>query len=258
MRYQTLDLGIGGDGVPRYLKTLMFYWKLVERLHWMVAYFAQSAKLFRDYRHVAQIWISSIPGLDFANMSNIMAHETSVILLLNNESARFLEIMSTCETGYMDTRQNVADLLPYLNDNAFNKKFVAVDDGFFMQNEGWSGDPVMDAFAYKRLKFVISSGIYAYWNAWYRRIKPFKLFHHYDKWTHPTIEAFTKLDFNSKVATGFYVYGICLLFCLLVLCLELVVKFGSVHGNFRKLITGMRKTIDVQCKSDNCANMYYR
>lgn len=98
--------------IAREINMFLFYWKLSTRLDWLT----ENPQLSRGYREVAQIWMASLPDIFFIPLSHLTDKETAIIPLFANESARFLKIMSTCETGYLDTRQNIADLLPYLND----------------------------------------------------------------------------------------------------------------------------------------------
>lgn len=111
----------------------------------------------------------------------------------------------------------------FLNDNDKKIAFVSGDgDSFFNTFAGWDLIPVKGSFAEHRLKVMISSGIWAHLKFLYKLCKPEKLLDHYANWTHPKVEAVSKLDFGSKITTGFYVSGFCLIICISVLFGEII------------------------------------
>ncbi|OXA60700.1 hypothetical protein Fcan01_04700 [Folsomia candida] len=127
-----------------------------------------------------------------------------------------VENLSFCDkTAYLDNSDNVASVLPYLNDNFDGKVFMKGEDGFMPTFHGWQSIPVHNSFPWKRLKVMISSGIYAHWDSWFKRMKSARLFMHYADWTHLRNRKLKILQFNSKIATSFYVFGICVGMCVI-------------------------------------------
>lgn len=140
-----------------------------------------------------------------------------------NETDRLLAKLSTCEKiSYLDTKENLALLLPFLNDNEANIKYLSGSETFLTKYCAWLIYPVRGSYVEKRLKIMFSSGIHAHWEAWFRIANPPKLFRHYANWTYPRFNGVSQLTYNSKVVTGFYICGICLVGCLLCLFSELL------------------------------------
>ncbi|OXA49086.1 hypothetical protein Fcan01_16818, partial [Folsomia candida] len=122
------------------------------------------------------------------------------------EVERFVNTLSTCEkTAFIDTKENIASLLPFVNDNADKRKYFAGKEPFFTVVRGWDIFPIRANYVQKRLKVMIHSGIYGHWEAWFRFAKPNKLFHHYANWTYPKFDAVSQLNYNSKILSGFYI-----------------------------------------------------
>lgn len=141
------------------------------------------------------------------------------------EVERFVNTLSTCEkTAFIDTKENIASLLPFVNDNADKRKYFAGKEPFFTVVRGWDIFPIRANYVQKRLKVMIHSGIYGHWEAWFRFAKPNKLFHHYANWTYPKFDAVSQLNYNSKILSGFYISGICIVACLFCLTAEILVR----------------------------------
>lgn len=135
----------------------------------------------------------------------------------------FIRKLSICnQTAYLDVTENVDKVLPFLNDNADGRLYMKGEDGFLKSGYGWAIQPVRNSFVWTRLKVMMSSGMYSYWDAWYKRVKPVKTFQNFANWTYPRVDPVTRLKFNSKISAGFFVYGICIGVVLLVGCLEVM------------------------------------
>ncbi|OXA38670.1 hypothetical protein Fcan01_26561 [Folsomia candida] len=135
----------------------------------------------------------------------------------------FKTLLSCGKVALLDTKENIVRMTSYLNDNDKKITFVSGHgDSFFSTFTGWVWLPVRESYAEKRLKVMISSGIWAHWNSLYKLWHLEKQLDHYANWTHPKVEAVSKLDFGSKIITGFYVYGVCLVLCILALFGEIL------------------------------------
>ncbi|OXA38663.1 hypothetical protein Fcan01_26537 [Folsomia candida] len=141
--------------------------------------------------------------------------------------------LQTCgKVALMDRKENIAAITNFLNDNQHHAKFVQGDgDSFFMTVRGWTIPRVRMNYVEKRLKSFISSGILTHLKVVYKLWTPSRLLGHYGNWTGPKVRPVTRLDFSSKVTTGFYVCGIGLLICFLVLLAE-ILKHKYVHSYF--------------------------
>jgi hypothetical protein len=155
-------------------------------------------------------------------------YESSLMKLVSYKNPpEFLETLTNCEkkTAYIDSTNNIMNLLPYLNNHKGSSKvFLKGDDGFLSSYYGWVITPLRRgySFAEKRLKWLITSGLYQYWRDWYQRNKPEQLFHHYGNWSQIKPDPVLRLDFNSKISAAFYVWCIGIgLICLPYFCIEL-------------------------------------
>lgn len=136
----------------------------------------------------------------------------------------------------------MAEILPFLNDNQANIKYLTGIEPFFTVRRGWMICPLRHDYAENRLKVMISSGIYAHWDTWFRLAKPRTLlFHHYANWTYPRYNVVSQLTYNSKVVTGFYACGICFVFCLICLMYEISYAWIGKRLNLYKGIKLTRK-----------------
>lgn len=121
----------------------------------------------------------------------------------------------------MDTNENIAVITSFLNDHQQKVTYVKGDgDSLFSEIRGWLVAPVRDNYVEKRLKIFTSSGILTHWKIMYSMWKPIKLLGHYANWTGPKVEPVSRLNFSSKITTGFYVCGIGLIICVLILFAE--------------------------------------
>lgn len=59
------------------------------------------------------------------------------------------------------------------------------------------------------------------WNFLYKLWRPARLLGHYANWKGPNAEAVSRLDFSSKITTGFYV-------CLICLSISVIVLIGEI------------------------------
>ncbi|OXA36884.1 hypothetical protein Fcan01_28328 [Folsomia candida] len=78
----------------------------------------------------------------------------------------FIRKLSICnQTAYLDVTENVDKVLPFLNDNADGRLYMKGEDGFLKSGYGWAIQPVRNSFVWTRLKVMMSSGMYSYWDA---------------------------------------------------------------------------------------------
>lgn len=132
--------------------------------------------------------------------------------------------LSKCDkSAYMDETTNIRNIVPFLNDDVDGIVFLEGTDQDFLLT--WTaiqiGPTPRGNFVLKRVKYLTSSGIYQWWEAWFARTRPKKLFPYYANWTRPRIGALTKLDFVSKFVNALRVWGICCGICGVVGIIEL-------------------------------------
>ncbi|OXA46114.1 hypothetical protein Fcan01_19263 [Folsomia candida] len=141
-----------------------------------------------------------------------------------DDSYDILKRLTSCgKVALMEKKENIARITTFLNDNKDGIVFASGDgDSFFTTFIGWMLFPVRGSYPEKRLKVMISSGISAHWEFWYKKWKPDRLLDHFANWTHPRIETVSKLGVSSKITSGFYVCGILLGISTLVLLGEIV------------------------------------
>ncbi|OXA53382.1 hypothetical protein Fcan01_11791 [Folsomia candida] len=140
--------------------------------------------------------------------------------LSHQDAASFVEILSSCnKTGYLDTAENVIKLQEFLNDALAHKIYKKGEDGFMQSTYGWENVPVQNSYVWKRLKAMISSGIYNYWDNYFKRLKPEKSFQHYANLTNLKDDQNTGMQSKSKILTGFSMYGVCV--AIVGICLPL-------------------------------------
>ncbi|OXA62432.1 hypothetical protein Fcan01_00973 [Folsomia candida] len=188
--------------------------------------FSKLAKMFlykeSDIREIGK---EKITRLKFSNYSQ---------LVQNN--------FTTCEKlAYIDTTDNTVALLDYLRRNVHDKNYVRRDDEFFKSTLGWTMPPMRNSYVCNRLKILVSSGIYSYWDGWYKWKVRLRHVGNVSDVIKPNLEA--SLNFSSKLVTGFYVGGTCVIFCLAVFCGEILCRLytfvemrlrdGVNLGNFR-------------------------
>lgn len=138
------------------------------------------------------------------------------------DSYGVIKILNTCgEVALMDTKENIAEIIDFLNDHQQKVTYVKGDgDTFFRTVRGWTLPVVRNSYVEKRLKVFISSGIITHWKVVYNLWKPTRLLGQYGNWTRKKVEAVSRLDFSSKISTGFYICGLCLVICVIVLMAE--------------------------------------
>ncbi|OXA42739.1 Leucine-rich repeat-containing protein 30 [Folsomia candida] len=161
------------------------------------------------------------------------------------DSYKITKTLKTCQkVALMDEKQNIAKITAFLNDNEENVVFVSGDgDSFFTTIVGWEVAPAKDSYVEIRLKVFISSGIWTHWENLYDLWRPEKLLFHYVNWTNPRVEMVSKLNFSSKIVTAFYVCGLCLIVCFVVLLGELLryrFESGCANGIYKLVVSNIR------------------
>ncbi|OXA36950.1 hypothetical protein Fcan01_28312 [Folsomia candida] len=133
--------------------------------------------------------------------------------------------LSRCadKLAYLDKKENIKDIIPFLNDNSDGTVFMGGDNDDFFRT--WSAIQIRSTprrnFVLDRVKFLMVSGIYKWWEEWFSRIKPRKLFPYYANWTGPKFGALEKLDFTARVVTILTIWGVCCGFCVMVGIMEI-------------------------------------
>ncbi|OXA40183.1 hypothetical protein Fcan01_24827 [Folsomia candida] len=140
------------------------------------------------------------------------------------DSYGVITTLKTCEkVALMDTKENIATITNFLNDRDQKLKYLMGDgDSFFTRIRGWVIPPVRNNYVEKRLKVFISSGILEHFKVLYKLWEPTNIPWNYTARIGPKVEAVSRLDFSSKVTAGFYVSGMGLILCILVLLAEIV------------------------------------
>ncbi|OXA43075.1 hypothetical protein Fcan01_21914 [Folsomia candida] len=151
-----------------------------------------------------------------------------------NDSYAVMKSLKTCgKVALMDTQENIAKITNYLNDNQQQVTFVKGDgDSFFTEMKGWNMPPVRSNYVENRLKVFISSGIMIHWKVVYNLWRPAKLLGYNTNW----LGAVSRLDFSSKITTGFYIYGIGLILCIVVLFVEICKLKYNMKFNYMKFL----------------------
>ncbi|OXA49191.1 hypothetical protein Fcan01_15493 [Folsomia candida] len=200
--------------IKRHKRIAAFYEELKERLRELIRY-EGDLKLFLEYKNVAySLWLTTMNLRSQTAQENRTWDEISIHPIEYNDTTVLIKSLNSCgKIAMMDLKENVRLILPFLNDNKNGIVYEKGDDTFFSGIRGWRVVPVRGNYAEKTLKVLLSSGIYSYWEKWFKRVKPEKLFHHYANWTHPVNDAVSLLDYNSKIVTAFLVCGICLGVC---------------------------------------------
>ncbi|OXA49197.1 hypothetical protein Fcan01_15499 [Folsomia candida] len=123
---------------------------------------------------------------------------------------------------YMDTTEHILELLDYLNDNRDGIVFMkGSDDEFLLTYFGIQIDPYQrNNYVLDRLKVLISSGIYNWWEAWFRKNKKRKLFPHYANWTGPNFDALERRDFFEKFEALGKIWALSCIMCIIVYAIE--------------------------------------
>ncbi|OXA58689.1 hypothetical protein Fcan01_06475 [Folsomia candida] len=183
----------------------MFYSMIQSKLKKRMEYVGTS-RVLKEYRDFA--WTLYYGGNKSTTSTNQFGQEF-VKPVKYSETIQFVNNLSTCDrVAYMDLKENVINLLPFLNDNRKQVTFLKGDDGFFTSFLGWKEYPVRNSYVWKRLKVMMSSGIYAHWKRWFGLIKPVSIFPHWVNWTYPIVSMEARLDLSSKISTGFCAFGI--------------------------------------------------
>ncbi|OXA36898.1 hypothetical protein Fcan01_28338 [Folsomia candida] len=164
-------------------------------------------------------------------------------VLYDADGVKVIKSLQTCgKVALMDTKENIAEITNFLNDYHQTAMYVKVNgESFFTEGRpdvrGWGMPPIRSDYVEKRLKRLISSGILTQLKAMYRMWRPPKLLGYHANWTGPRDKPVSRLDFSSKVTTGFYISGCGLIGCIFVLIVEFVkYKYYKMH-NFVNLYT---------------------
>ncbi|OXA48543.1 hypothetical protein Fcan01_16195 [Folsomia candida] len=99
----------------------------------------------------------------------------------HREPNLLLKSLSTCgKVAFIDTKDNIAELTPFLNDNKRRIKYLRGDDDIlFSVPRGWQILSVRYNYGLKRLKVMITSGILSHWEMLYSFQNHRKGFTHY-------------------------------------------------------------------------------
>ncbi|OXA49601.1 hypothetical protein Fcan01_15466 [Folsomia candida] len=126
--------------------------------------------------------------------------------------------------AYVDYTENIVEILPFLNDNDDGIFFLkGADDNFLSYRVGFQVDSThRKNFVSRRLKGLISSGIYYRWEKYFKKTRPKKLFMYYANWTRPILHELERRDFGEKFNTIWQIWGYCCLICSLALVFEIV------------------------------------
>ncbi|OXA39721.1 hypothetical protein Fcan01_25468 [Folsomia candida] len=201
------------EDLPYSFYVQLFFGGIQHRALPFIEWFRHNKRL-KSYLKIAQLLVNLMPVnyqllYPLVNITDLRTVPIQPILY--NETAHLVRHLSSCDkTGYMDEKENVAAVLPFLNDNSDGITYMIGEDNFFTEFLGWPVSPVARDYTFHRLGVMLTSGIYGYWEGLYKLVRPKKLFHHYANWTHPKLPKVAKLDFNSKIVTVFYICGGCL------------------------------------------------
>ncbi|OXA48979.1 hypothetical protein Fcan01_16338 [Folsomia candida] len=240
------DTRVDNSKVLGGFRYLTFFTRLRHRAYGLTRDPGKS-KVFKQTRKLAQFIVRLIPRI-----SRKIAYHEQEELFYNqilpispikpigyDETDRIVKTLSKCgKQAFLDTKENINLLLPFFNDNPDGVKFLTGEDPLFVVTPGWLITPVRHNYVAKRLKIIISSGIYSHWENYFRLVKPPRLFHNFANWTSPKFDVVSQLSRNSKIVTGFYICGICVVGCALCLGLEMPSTLGytRLRKNTKKLM----------------------
>ncbi|OXA47186.1 hypothetical protein Fcan01_18007 [Folsomia candida] len=118
------------------------------------------------------------------------------------DTFEILKTLSSCgKVALMDSKDNIDAITTFLNDNQQEIRYVKGHDDFFTEIKGWTLFPVRGSYAEKRLKLMISSGIFAHWELIYKLWKSKKLLNHYANRSQQAVPSDSK-DGNLVVENG--------------------------------------------------------
>lgn len=153
--------------------------------------------------------------------------------------------------AYIDRSERIGSILLYANQFGADKgiQFTRGKEILKIGYVGWTWDNYPDSrITYglvNRVKELVASGIYQFWEKFYQRFRPFKLFEHYDnklrqkqysKQRRRTRNRVHKLDMHSNIATAFVLWGCSILLCLFVLLIEgIKSRVDSSHNKVRAI-----------------------
>lgn len=186
-------------------------------------------KRYKNYRRMANLLLNSTLKnftLHGPTLNHTQRRYIPIQPILYNETAQLIEQLSPWDKiGFLDEKENVEAILPFLNDNKDGITYLMGEDAFFTGFRGWPVLPIRRDYSLRRLGVMLSSGIYDHWEGLFKLVKPKKLFHHYANWTFPRLRRVAKLDFKSKIMTAFYICGGCLLGSVMFLVGEVISVF---------------------------------
>ncbi|OXA46096.1 Membrane protein insertase YidC [Folsomia candida] len=166
--------------------------------------------------------LSSSNSVDWGVLRNVTP-------LLYKEPAYFVNNLSLCDhVAYLDSSENVAKLVPFLNDNYNQIVFLGGKGSFLVPFwYGWQTRHVRNGYVWNRLKKFISSGIYSYWTAWFERVKPKKLFHQWANWTGTNARVKKLVGVKSKVWVRIYLFIGGVVICWIAFGYEIFTAFST-------------------------------
>ncbi|OXA39424.1 hypothetical protein Fcan01_25958 [Folsomia candida] len=153
--------------------------------------------------------------------------------------------LSSCgKFAYVDARENIKRIIPFLNDNTDGTVFMAGSDEDFllMRYSIQLRQRSKSNFVANKVNSLQVSGIYKWWEDWFAKLRPNKLFTYYANWTRPTVSALEKLDFSSKFATTLRVWGICCGICVAGGTVEILLHLYTTYLN-REPMKIVRKVV---------------
>ncbi|OXA54415.1 hypothetical protein Fcan01_11884 [Folsomia candida] len=172
---------------------------------------------------------TSAPVINMSEFRNTLADfPIQPVEYDKDDSYGVIKSLQTCgKVALMDTKENIQEITNFLNDRRHKEIYVQVEgDSFFTGRQpdirGWDLPPIRTDYVEKRLKIFISSGIMSHLKEIHRMWHPAKLLGHYANWTGPKGDTVSRLEFSSKVTTGFYLCGFAFIICAGVLFAEIV------------------------------------
>ncbi|OXA61711.1 hypothetical protein Fcan01_01352 [Folsomia candida] len=219
---ETLTAYNNGSGLG-----LFYYYFLLERTQ---GYAGQLKKLSQFQKLVETLWqdLIVIMGMDKPNEHN----EDPIFKPLSYRfPAHLLGNLSVCneKVAYLDDSDNIREILKFMNNNNGNREYFKGGDDFLDEDFGFETAEFFDQsnFVVKQMKILLSSGIYRYWENWYERNKPNKLFSsYYNLSTNSSAPKSTngskRLPLSGKITTIFYTCMIFVVIAISAFLIELI------------------------------------
>lgn len=162
--------------------------------------------------------------IPFFSKSSLLDYPIQPVEYDDQDGYGVLKALRACgKVALMDTEENILAIKKYLNYHHQDVTYVSGAAGsFFSDFRGWTMPQVRNNYVEERLNVFITSGILTRWKSLYNSWQPINPLARFANRTGRNVAAVSRIEYSSKVTTGFYALGICVIICILVFYAELV------------------------------------